>query len=203
MVCKCCLYNESCLLAWLACVRTITAVISLHCLLVLAGLSRLLLHVACVCQWSCPSCLLAWLACAGTTASLYSLCVSAVQFQSPFPMARMRRHYNQSYLHALLACVGSAVAVASLHGLQYAAAIVTVISLHCLCVVTVPSLLPSPMACVCRHCNPSHLLALQACWQCSLTHLFALLACVGSAVPVATVHCLCGSRKPVMALVHA
>lgn len=172
-----------------ACAGPVT---SLRCRCMSAALSRSPSPVVCVCRLYNESCLLAFLPCA----------------RGAIPGARdvvcVRRHYTAivvlpcvavvcwqrscSRLLALLACVGTTVAVTSL---------------YCSRVLAVPSHLPSPMACMRRHYNRSHLLALQACWQRSLTHLFALLACVGGAVPVATMHCLRGSRKPAIALVLA
>lgn len=126
---------KSCLLAWLACVGTIIAVISLHRLLVLVGLSQLLLCIACVCQWSHLSCLLAWLTCAGTIVTAAS--IACVNQQCSF-----------DHLLPWLECIGSITRAAST---------------CCLCALAVHLQLPPCMACMCCCYNRSHLLALLVC----------------------------------------
>ena len=150
-------------------------VASLHGSHVLALWSQLPLCVACVCQQCSFDHLFPWLECLGTIIRAAS-------------MRCVRWQCSCNRLLAWLSCAATTVAV---------------ISLHCLCVVAVPSQLPSPMARMCRHYNRSCLLALQVCfcvacvcWQCCPSRHHALLAWVKEASDSPGA-CLAASRNGV------
>lgn len=163
MVCMCCFYSRSCFLACLACICTMIAVISLHCLL-WQRYPVTVVHCLCVsvepsqlppcaahtCWHNGHSCLFALLVCVSNAV--------VITFSHDLNI----QHYNQRHLHVLLVCVGSAIPVTFSYGL--CASTLQLQSPPC----TTSILAVQPD-------SPFHVA--RACGQCCARYHHAMLAC--------------------------